>query len=81
MFLLSILIYAVNVMNKSIKFLHLFKFFLFNLGYSFKYLESGASFSVSLSNSRVVWFLNSEPQKGGSCSQGLRNVRRGFFIW
>lgn len=43
MFLLSILIYAVNVMNKSIKFLHLFKFFLFNLGYSFKYLESGAA--------------------------------------
>lgn len=43
MFLLSLLIYAVNVLSKSIKFFNLFKFFLFNLGYSFKYSESGAA--------------------------------------
>lgn len=36
---------------------------------------------ISLSNLRVVWFLNSTPQRGGSCGQGQRNARRGFFIW
>lgn len=53
---------------------------VFKPGYSFKYPESGAA-TTKCQCLALVCFLNSKPQRGGSCSQGLRNVRRGFFTW